>query len=148
MNKLSNKKMVLLLVAISGTAFAWTPHDSTNDWNVASGNASVATNPPPNPTRSLPRRDWTAADWLETPPAAGGVFRPFDSPPLRQEAVFSRSKVFPCGRWRFSTVRKFPPATGDDFRAFESVPLQQEKTFKRSEQPKFCDLTPKQRIYA
>ena len=44
MNKLSNKKMVLLLVAMSGTALAWTPHDSTNDWNVASGNASVAAN--------------------------------------------------------------------------------------------------------
>ena len=108
MNKLSNKKMVLLLVAISGTAFAWTPHDSTNDWNVASGNASVATNPPPNPTRSLPRRDWTAADWLETPPAAGGDFRLFESSLLQQETIFERSKVSPCNRRRLSNGPNSP----------------------------------------
>lgn len=68
--------------------------------------------------------------------------------PLRQEASSDRSKVLPCDRRRFSAVRKCSPAAGGDFRLFESVPLQQEKTFKRSEQPKFCDLTQKQRIYA
>ena len=33
-----------LAAALPFTAFAWTPHDSTNNWNVASGNASVAAN--------------------------------------------------------------------------------------------------------
>ena len=86
----------------------------------------------PNRTEEPPRRDWSAAERRASPCIPQGDFEPFENVLLRQETIFDRSKVSPCNRRRYSTVRKCPPATGGDIRLFESVPLQQETIFNRS----------------